>query len=59
MVEASRHVQVDNDTCGRDTGGTVPEKHLHNAIEEEIAGCFEFQKAGRLSGMGNIDLDRT
>jgi hypothetical protein len=57
-VEASRHVQVDNDTDGRDSGGSVPEKRLHDAIEGEIAGCFEFQKAGRLSGMGNIDLDR-
>ena len=47
-------VQADHDSCGCDTDHPVPENHLLRAIEGDEAGCFRFQKADRLSGMGDL-----
>src|SRR5262249_48555215 len=47
-------VQADHDSCGCDTDHPVPENHLLRAIEGDEAGCFRFQEADRLSGMGDL-----
>jgi hypothetical protein len=51
------NVQADRDSPGRDPCRSPAAQHLHDAIEDEIAGRFQFQKADRLSVMGNIVLD--
>ena len=47
-------VQADNGSCGCSTDHPVPENHLLRSIEGDEGGCFRFQEADRLFGVGDL-----